>query len=486
MSGIVESYKDPIFIQWYTDGYGNKVSVERTNIQIKVVNNQAVLPEIPDEIYGVDITNMIQVPMDRGIQAQSEFYVNWATGHIVFHSSKEGNTITINSYWARGCIFYPASRVYLKTSEAAVTQNLQQVFDFASTTLDEFLTGDVSVTTEGVVTIEEEAVTFPKIQNITTDKILGRTTAETGVIEELTPEQIRTMLDVVEGANAYTHPNHTGEVTSDGDGATTIVDKAVTLEKIQDIATDKILGRITAETGIIELLTPEQIRTLLNVEDNSNNYSHPNHTGEVTSIGDGDTIITDKAVTLGKIQDISTQRILGRNTAGNGSAEELEINTIKTMLNIDPIIEYLQNRIHTGLIIKSPTGGQTHADDGNYSFAFDHDSGIAEVNNILKEFEIGVNIELTSGATSPLSDTDDTIIYSLWLQNNAGTITIESLAGAAAPAASATAPTNNDIETEIDNIDINWFRLANVIITRDSDVTASTTIDNTVRQKLNI
>jgi Repeat of unknown function (DUF5907) len=53
----------------------------------------------------------------------------------------------------------------------------------------------------------------------------------------------------------YTHPNHTGDVTSVGDGVTTIANNAVTLAKMQDITTDRLIGRDTAGTGDPELLT---------------------------------------------------------------------------------------------------------------------------------------------------------------------------------------------------------------------------------------
>lgn len=46
-----------------------------------------------------------------------------------------------------------------------------------------------------------------------------------------------------------------------------ITDANVTLAKIQNIATASLLGRVTADTGISEVLTSTQVRTLLNVED---------------------------------------------------------------------------------------------------------------------------------------------------------------------------------------------------------------------------
>jgi hypothetical protein len=51
----------------------------------------------------------------------------------------------------------------------------------------------------------------------------------------------------------YTHPNHSGEVTSVADGAQTIANDAVTYAKMQNVsATDKVLGRATAGAGDVE------------------------------------------------------------------------------------------------------------------------------------------------------------------------------------------------------------------------------------------
>jgi len=62
-----------------------------------------------------------------------------------------------------------------------------------------------------------------------------------------------------------TNATHTGEVT--GATALTITDKAVTLAKIADIATARIMGRVTAGAGSMEELTAAQVRAALNIED---------------------------------------------------------------------------------------------------------------------------------------------------------------------------------------------------------------------------
>ena len=78
------------------------------------------------------------------------------------------------------------------------------------------------------VHIGDDQVTYAKIQNVTaTDRVLGRDSSGAGVIEEISPSSLRTMLNVADGANAYTHPNHSGEVTSTADGATVIADNIV-------------------------------------------------------------------------------------------------------------------------------------------------------------------------------------------------------------------------------------------------------------------
>ena len=51
--------------------------------------------------------------------------------------------------------------------------------------------------------IAEDAVTYSKIQNVSaTDRILGRDSSGAGVIEEITPVNLRTMINVEDGATA--------------------------------------------------------------------------------------------------------------------------------------------------------------------------------------------------------------------------------------------------------------------------------------------
>ncbi len=65
---------------------------------------------------------------------------------------------------------------------------------------------------------------------------------------------------------------HTGDVT--GSGATTIVANAVTNSKLADMPSNTMKGRVSSN-GDPQDLTAVQVRSLLNVADGANNYTHP-------------------------------------------------------------------------------------------------------------------------------------------------------------------------------------------------------------------
>lgn len=54
---------------------------------------------------------------------------------------------------------------------------------------------------------------------------------------------------IAAGANAYSHPNHTGDVTSVGDGATTIAANVVSNTKLRDSAALSVIGRSANSSG---------------------------------------------------------------------------------------------------------------------------------------------------------------------------------------------------------------------------------------------
>ncbi|MEN6353202.1 MAG: hypothetical protein ABFD02_07090, partial [Bacteroidales bacterium] len=93
-----------------------------------------------------------------------------------------------------------------------------------------------------------------------------------------------------------TNATHTGDVT--GSDALTITNNTVTNAKLATVATATIKGRVTAGPGNVEDLTAAQVRTLLNVADGANNYTHPTGDGNLHVIATS-TTNSGKVLTAG-------------------------------------------------------------------------------------------------------------------------------------------------------------------------------------------
>ena len=83
--------------------------------------------------------------------------------------------------------------------------------------------GDITVSNSGATfTIDDDAVTYAKIQNVSaTNRILGRDSSGAGVIEEITPANLRTMINVEDGATADQSASDILSLLSDQNIATT-------------------------------------------------------------------------------------------------------------------------------------------------------------------------------------------------------------------------------------------------------------------------
>ena len=104
----------------------------------------------------------------------------------------------------------------------------------------------------------------------------------------------------------------TSDVTGSGNSSfvTTIAPNVVTLGKMATITTDSILGRAAAATGNVEVLTALPFA----------------YTGDVTRPADSNaTTIAADVVTFAKLQNITTDRLIGRDTAATGDPEEITV-----------------------------------------------------------------------------------------------------------------------------------------------------------------
>ncbi|MFN3992549.1 MAG: DUF2793 domain-containing protein [Tabrizicola flagellatus] len=204
--------------------------------------------------------------------------------------------------------------------------------------------GDITVSGSGTVwTIDAGAVTLGKLADVPTDSFLGRDSAGAGAPEVLTPAQARGILNVADGATANApdaslrdRATHTGTqpaATITGLAAVATSGSAADLTagtlppaRFDDTAHGNRAGgalHATATTGAAGFMSAADKTKLDGVATGANNYSHPNHTGDVTSAGDGATTIAAGAVTNAKLASVATATIKGRASAGTGAPEDL-------------------------------------------------------------------------------------------------------------------------------------------------------------------
>lgn len=88
-----------------------------TNEVHTVLDGKFLLDFIPDQLIRVSITGYTQIPWNNAITSATQFKVNYQNGEVQVHSSKEGVSITVTSYGAKGIIKYYADRIVLDNGE---------------------------------------------------------------------------------------------------------------------------------------------------------------------------------------------------------------------------------------------------------------------------------------------------------------------------------------------------------------------------------
>lgn len=219
---------------------------------------------------------------------------------------------------------------------------------------------EIDTTVDGLVTNSHVPISKAGVPGDTTDDTLtlsgtDNQTVQVNLVTTTTDGAMsaadKTKLDgIATGANNYVHPNHSGDVTSVGDGAQTIALNAVDNTKAADMPALTLKGNDTGSAADPQDLTVTEVQTLLNVEDGANNYVHPNHSGDVTSVADGATTIQPNVVDNTKLADMATNTFKGR-SAGAGDPQDLSVTQVKG------ILDYQADEVDV-----TPTGNLTSTD----------------------------------------------------------------------------------------------------------------------------
>jgi hypothetical protein len=173
-----------------------------------------------------------------------------ATKNIVPRANGEGNIGTSIKNWLKGWFgsVFVSGNVTDGSNNVTVA-NLKTAYDHsqaahAPSNANYYVhpnhSGDVTSVADGAQTIATAAVTLAKMANLAQSTIIGRVTASTGVPEALSATNVRTIINVADGATANTKASGS-ELDTGTDDTKFLTAKAFTDSKYS--------GAVNAQTG---------------------------------------------------------------------------------------------------------------------------------------------------------------------------------------------------------------------------------------------
>lgn len=247
------------------------------------------------------------------------------------------------------------SNITLNYNDGAGTLTISAAGGGGGATLADGDYGDLTASSSGtVLTIDPAAVTLAKMADLPTQRLIGRATAGTGV-----PEQLTVTGGIEFTAGGIQTSAYTGDVTKSAGGtATTIAAGAVTYAKMQSIASDTLIGRDTAGSGVPEAITLNATLEFTGAQA----IQRAALTGDVTAgAGSNATTIAAGVVTLAKMANLAQDQVIGRVTASTGVPETFTVTAAARSVLDDTTVDAMLNTLGggtatgTGVVVRANT-----------------------------------------------------------------------------------------------------------------------------------
>ena len=167
----------------------------------------------------------------------------------------------------------PSSTAYTLTLPSA-TGTVALTSDLSNLAAGSLASGAVTeakLATNAVSTakIVDDAVTFQKMQDLSAAYKLIGTGSASGQVSEVSIASGHLSDNAVTTAKINDNAVTSAKIANSTIVAGDLASGAVTLDKIADIAQDRILARIASGSGDVQAITAAQLRTLINVENNA-------------------------------------------------------------------------------------------------------------------------------------------------------------------------------------------------------------------------
>ncbi len=162
-----------------------------------------------------------------------------------------------------------------------------------------------------------------EMNNIADSAVFPEDVATTSVPGVMSASDKTKLNGIATGANNYTHPNHTGDVTSSGDGATTIANSVVTYAKMQNASAGyTIMVKATTGAGAYAELAAGTDGVLR--RSGSGNLAFG-------SLVAGN--FADNTIALSRLANQATETVVGRVAGGSGAPSALSKAQLTTLVN---------------------------------------------------------------------------------------------------------------------------------------------------------